>query len=105
VDLKGNTPELLAKAGLESALSEKPSKANTKQANTAKAQKYRSTMQHLQKAIAAVKEAQSRKDAQLEDQRRKVEALAREEAEKDNAARRKQEEKLEADLRRRLEEE
>lgn len=105
VDLKGNTPELLAKAGLESALSEKPSKANTKQANTAKAQKYRSTMQHLQKAIAAVKEAQSRKDAQLEEQRRKEEALAREEAEKDNAARRKQEEKLEADLRRRLEEE
>ncbi|KAF9145255.1 Tudor domain-containing protein 7 [Mortierella sp. GBA39] len=105
VDLKGNTPELLAKAGLESALSEKPSKSNTKQANTAKAQKYRSTMQHLQKAIAAVKEAQSRKDAQLEEQRRKEEALAREEAEKDNAARRKQEEKLEADLRRRLEEE
>ncbi|KAF9135479.1 Tudor domain-containing protein 7 [Mortierella sp. 14UC] len=105
VDLKGNTPELLAKTGLESALSEKPSKANTKQANTAKAQKYRSTMQHLQKAIAAVKEAQSRKDAQLEEQRRKEEALAREEAEKDNAARRKQEEKLEADVRRRLEEE
>ncbi|KAG0262391.1 Tudor domain-containing protein 7, partial [Linnemannia exigua] len=105
VDLKGNTPELLAKAGLESALSEKPSKANTKQANTAKAQRYRSTMQHLQKAIAAVKEAQSRKDAQLEEQRRKEEALAREEAEKDNAARRKQEEKLEADVRRRLEEE
>ncbi|KAF9908141.1 Tudor domain-containing protein 7 [Linnemannia zychae] len=105
VDLKGNTPELLAKTGLESALSEKPSKANTKQANTAKAQKYRSTMQHLQKAIAAIKEAQSRKDAQLEEQRRKDEALAREEAEKDNAARRKQEEKLEADVRRRLEEE
>ncbi|KAF9108185.1 Tudor domain-containing protein 7 [Mortierella sp. GBA35] len=105
LDLKGNTPEMLAKTGLESALSEKPTKANTKQANTAKAQKYRSTMQHLQKAIAAVKEAQSRKDAQIEEQRRKDEALAREEAEKDKAARRKQEEKLEADLRRRLEEE
>ncbi|KAF9918891.1 Tudor domain-containing protein 7, partial [Linnemannia zychae] len=105
IDLKGNTPESLAKAGLEGALSEKPSKTNTKNANTAKAQKYRNTMQHLQKAIAAVKEAQSRKDAQLEEQRRRDEALAREEAEKDNAARRKQEEKLEADLRRRLEEE
>ncbi|KAG0258873.1 Tudor domain-containing protein 7 [Mortierella polycephala] len=105
LDVKGNTPESLAKAGLEGTLSEKPSKTNTKQANTAKAQRYRSTMQHLQKAIAAIKEAQSRKDAQLEEQRRKEEALAREEAEKDNAARRKQEEKLEADLRRRLEEE
>ncbi|KAI7822609.1 hypothetical protein BC939DRAFT_453767 [Gamsiella multidivaricata] len=105
LDHKGNTPESLAKAGLESALSEKPTKTNTKQANTAKAQKYRSTMQHLQKAMAAVKEAQNRKDAQLEEQRRKDEALALEEAEKDNAARRKQEEKLEADLRRRLEEE
>ncbi|KAF9570427.1 hypothetical protein EC968_001826 [Mortierella alpina] len=104
-DLKGNTPESLAKSGLESTLSEKPTKTNSKQANTLKAQRYRATMQHLQKAIAAIKEAQSRKDAQLEEQRRKDEALAREEAEKDKAARRKQEEKLEADLRRRLEEE
>ncbi|KAG0199353.1 hypothetical protein BGX28_007360 [Mortierella sp. GBA30] len=104
-DLKGNTPESLAKSGLESTLSEKPTKTNSKQANTAKAQRYRATMQHLQKAITAIKEAQSRKDAQLEEQRRKEEALAREEAEKDKAARRKQEEKLEADLRRRLEEE
>ncbi|KAF9953024.1 hypothetical protein BGZ72_005746 [Mortierella alpina] len=104
-DLKGNTPESLAKSGLESTLSEKPTKTNSKQANTLKAQRYRATMQHLQKAITAIKEAQSRKDAQLEEQRRKDEALAREEAEKDKAARRKQEEKLEADLRRRLEEE
>ncbi|KAF9116600.1 hypothetical protein BGX27_001009 [Mortierella sp. AM989] len=104
VDLKGNTPEALAKSGLETTLSEK-SKANSKKTDIAKAQKYRNTLQHLQKAMAALKEAQSRKDAQLEEQRRKDEALAREEAEKDNAARKKQEEKLEADLRRRLEEE
>ncbi|ORZ13449.1 hypothetical protein BCR41DRAFT_355789 [Lobosporangium transversale] len=104
-DLKGNTPEFLAKVGLESVLSEKSTKANTKQANATKAQKFRNVIQHLQKAIIAAKEAQSRKDAQLEEQRRRDEALAREEAEKDNAARRKQEEKLEADLRRRLEEE
>ncbi|KAF9363736.1 Tudor domain-containing protein 7 [Mortierella sp. NVP85] len=105
LDLKGNTPESLAKTGLENALSEKSTKASTKQASNAKVQKYRSTMQHIQKALAPLKEAQSRKDAQLEEQRRKDEALARAEAEKDNAARRKQEEKLEADLRRRLEEE
>jgi len=104
-DVKGHTPESSAKAGLDSALSEKPSKNNSKQSNTAKAQRYRSTLGHLQKALAAIKEAQNRKDAQLEEQRRKDEALARAEAEKDNAARRKQEEKLEADLRRRLEEE
>ncbi|KAG0015555.1 Tudor domain-containing protein 7 [Entomortierella chlamydospora] len=105
LDLKGDTPETLAKSGLESVLMEKPSKSNSKQAFTAKTQKYRNTLQHLQKAMAALKEAQSRKDAQLEEQRRRDEALAREEAEKDNAARKKQEEKLEADLRRRLEEE
>ncbi|KAG0244959.1 Tudor domain-containing protein 7 [Mortierella sp. GBA43] len=105
LDLKGNTPESLAKSGLESALSEKSTKGNSKQASNAKVQRYRSTMQHIQKALAAWKEAQSRKDAQLEEQRRKDEALARVEAEKDNAARRKQEEKLEADQRRRLEEE
>ncbi|GJJ68939.1 uncharacterized protein EMPS_01285 [Entomortierella parvispora] len=104
-DVKGHTPESLAKAGLDSALSEKPSKNNSKQSNTARAQRYRNTLGHLQKALAAIKEAQNRKDAQLEEQRRKDEALARAEAEKDNAARRKQEEKLEADLRRRLEEE
>ncbi|KAG0053526.1 Tudor domain-containing protein 7 [Gryganskiella cystojenkinii] len=105
LDVKGNTPEALAKSGLDSVLSEKPTKNNSKQSNTAKAQKFRNTLGHLQKALAAIKEAQSRKDAQLEEQRRKDEALARAEAEKDNAARRKQEEKLEADLRRRLEEE
>ncbi|KAG0303416.1 Tudor domain-containing protein 7 [Dissophora globulifera] len=105
LDHKGNTPESLAKSGLENSLAEKPSKSNTKQANTAKAQRYRNTMQHLQKAMLVLKEAQSRKDAHLEELRRKDEALAREEAEKDQAARRKQEEKLGADLRRRLEEE
>lgn len=101
-DVKGHTPESLAKAGLESCTSDKASKGNAKQANAAKAQKYRNTLQHLQKAMAAIKEAQSRKDALMEEQRKKDEALAREEAEKDNAAKRKQEEKLEADLRRRL---
>ncbi|KAF9325481.1 hypothetical protein BG006_011043 [Podila minutissima] len=101
-DVKGHTPESLAKTGLESCTSDKASKGNAKQANAAKAQKYRNTLQHLQKAIAAIKEAQSRKDALMEEQRKKDEALAREEAEKDNAAKRKQEEKLEADLRRRL---
>ncbi|KAG0084566.1 hypothetical protein BGZ92_009764 [Podila epicladia] len=101
-DVKGHTPESLAKAGLESCTSDKASKGNAKQANATKAQKYRNTLQHLQKAMAAIKEAQSRKDALIEEQRKKDEALAREEAEKDNAAKRKQEEKLEADLRRRL---
>ncbi|KAF9207219.1 hypothetical protein BGZ59_011282 [Podila verticillata] len=101
-DVKGHTPESLAKAGLESCTSDKASKGNTKQANAAKAQRFRNTLQHLQKAMAAIKEAQSRKDALMEEQRKKEEALAREEAEKDNAAKRKQEEKLEADLRRRL---
>ncbi|KAF9436813.1 Tudor domain-containing protein 7 [Entomortierella beljakovae] len=104
LDLKGNTPETLAKSGLESVLAEKPSKGNAKASN-AKSQRFRNTLQHLQKSLAVLKEAQSRKDAQLVEQKRKDEALAREEAEKDNAARRKQEEKLEADLRRRLEEE
>ncbi|KAF9580881.1 hypothetical protein BGW38_002294 [Lunasporangiospora selenospora] len=94
LDSKGNTPEMLAKAGLDR---DKSSKA--------KAQKYRHTLQHLQKAIAAIKEVQRQKDAILEEQRRKEEELARAEAEKDKAARKKQEEKLEADLRRREEEE
>ncbi|KAF9931376.1 Tudor domain-containing protein 7, partial [Modicella reniformis] len=105
LDHKGNTPEALAKIGLDSALSEKSTKSNTKQASSAKVQKYRNTLQHIQKSLMALKEAQHRKDVQLEEQRRKDEALAREEAEKDNAARKKLEDKLEADLRRRLEEE
>ncbi|KAG0319388.1 hypothetical protein BGZ99_005120 [Dissophora globulifera] len=94
VDSQGNTPEMLAKAGLDR---EKSSKA--------KAQKYRSALQHIQKAITVIKEAQRQRDALVEEQRRKDEELAREEAEKDRAARRKQEEKLEADQRRREEEE
>ncbi|KAG0289568.1 NEDD8-activating protein uba3, partial [Dissophora globulifera] len=85
---------MLAKAGLDR---EKSSKA--------KAQKYRSALQHIQKAITVIKEAQRQRDALVEEQRRKEEELAREEAEKDRAARRKQEEKLEADQRRREEEE
>ncbi|KAI7816892.1 hypothetical protein BC939DRAFT_22264 [Gamsiella multidivaricata] len=93
-DVEGNTPEMLAKAGLDR---EKSSKA--------KAQKYRAVLQHLQKAVAAIKEAQRQKDAFLEELRRKELELMREEEEKDRAARRKQEEKLEADQRRREEEE
>ncbi|KAI8603923.1 hypothetical protein EDD21DRAFT_367761 [Dissophora ornata] len=94
MDSQGNTPEILAKLGLDR---EKSSKA--------KAQKYRSALQHIQKAVATIKEAQRLKDSLLEEQRKKEEELAREEAEKDRAARRKQEEKLEADQRRREEEE
>ncbi|KAF9402090.1 Palmitoyltransferase zdhhc13 [Mortierella sp. AD011] len=94
VDAEGNTPEMLAKAGLDR---EKSSKA--------RAQKYRGAIHHIQKSLAAIKEAQRQKDALLEEQRKKEEELAKEEAEKDKAARRKQEEKLEADQRRREEEE
>ncbi|KAF9437116.1 hypothetical protein BGZ76_001946 [Entomortierella beljakovae] len=94
VDAEGNTPEMLAKAGLER---EKSTKS--------KAQKYRSAIHHIQKYLTAIKEAQRQKDAQLEKQRKKEEELAKEEAEKDMAARKKQEEKLEADQRRREEEE
>ncbi|KAI1300546.1 hypothetical protein EDD11_006091 [Mortierella claussenii] len=94
IDAHGQTPEMLAKAGLERGKSSK-----------ARAQKYRATSHHLQKAAAAIKEAQRQRDALLEEQRRKEEELAREEAEKDRAARRKQEEKLEADQRRRESEE
>ncbi|KAF9987495.1 hypothetical protein BGZ75_000538 [Mortierella antarctica] len=94
VDVHGNTPEMLAKAGLDR---EKGSKAKSKL--------YREALQHIQKALAAIKEAQKQRDAALEEQRKREEELAREEAEKDRAARRKQEEKLEADKRRREEEE
>ncbi|KAF9572051.1 hypothetical protein EC968_010382 [Mortierella alpina] len=94
VDAHGNTPEMLAKAGLDR---EKGSKA--------KAKPYREALQHIQQALAAIKEAQKQRDAALEEQRKREEELAREEAEKDRAARRKQEEKLEADKRRREEEE
>ncbi|KAG0212359.1 hypothetical protein BGX28_006503 [Mortierella sp. GBA30] len=94
VDANGNTPEMLAKAGLER---EKGSKA--------KAKMYREALQYIQKAVAVIKEAQRQRDAALEEQRKREEELAREEAEKDRAARRKQEEKLEADKRRREEEE
>ncbi|KAF9962554.1 hypothetical protein BGZ70_008025 [Mortierella alpina] len=94
VDAHGNTPEMLAKAGLDR---EKGSKARSKL--------YREALQHIQKALAAIKEAQKQRDAALEEQRKRDEELAREEAEKDRAAHRKQEEKLEADKRRREEEE
>ncbi|KAF9190197.1 hypothetical protein BGZ51_008827 [Haplosporangium sp. Z 767] len=92
VDADGNTPEMLAKAGLE-------------RASKAKAQMYRGALQHIHKTVAAIKESQRQKDALLQEQRKKEEEMAREEAEKDRAARRKQEEKLEADQRRREEEE
>ncbi|KAG0261813.1 hypothetical protein BG011_000644 [Mortierella polycephala] len=92
VDANGNTPEMLAKAGLE-------------RASKAKAQMYRGALQHIHKTVAAIKESQRQKDALLQEQRKKEEEMAREEAEKDKAARRKQEEKLEADQRRREEEE
>ncbi|KAF9942126.1 hypothetical protein BGZ65_009734, partial [Modicella reniformis] len=93
-DNEGNTPETLAKARVDH---EKSTKA--------KAQKYRTVLQHIQKALVTIKEAQRQKEAQMEEQRKKDEELARKEAEKDRAARRKQEEKLEADQRRREEEE
>ncbi|KAG0224683.1 hypothetical protein BGX31_007899 [Mortierella sp. GBA43] len=92
-DKEGNTPEMLAKAGMG------------REKSKAKVQKYRVALQHIRKTLEAIKEAQKQKEAQLKEQRRKEEELAREEAEKDRAARRKQEEKLEADQRRREEEE
>ncbi|KAF9412327.1 hypothetical protein BGZ94_001075 [Podila epigama] len=104
-DLEGNTPESLAKAGLEEAMAEKSSKKIPKNTANAKIQRFRLSLQHLHKAMASIREAQIRRDAQIEEQRRKEEALAREEEEKDRAARRKQEEKLEAELRRQQEQE
>ncbi|KAF9356978.1 hypothetical protein BGX34_009649 [Mortierella sp. NVP85] len=92
-DKEGKTPEMLAKAGMG------------REKSKSKLQKYRSALQHIKKALDAIKEAQKQKEAQLEEQRKREEELARAEAEKDRAARKKQEEKLEADQRRREEEE
>ncbi|KAG0343516.1 hypothetical protein BG004_005255 [Podila humilis] len=104
-DMSGKTPEAYAKIGLELAMREKTLKKVPKNAANAKIQRYRATLQHLHKAMATIREAQTRKDAQLEERRRRDEALARDEEEKDMAARRKQEEKLVADMRRQQEQE
>ncbi|KAG0243138.1 hypothetical protein BGW41_002778 [Actinomortierella wolfii] len=106
-DVEGNTPESLAKAGLanETKAAGGNGKGGKNNNKNARIDQYQQTLQHIQKAIAAIKEAQIRKDAQLEEQRRREEELAREEAEKDRAARRKQEERLEAERRRQEEEE
>ncbi|GJJ77755.1 uncharacterized protein EMPS_10114 [Entomortierella parvispora] len=93
VDSDGNTPEQLAKAGLK----RKRSKIRTED--------YRRALAYIQKAAAAIKEAQRQRDLALEEQRQREAELAREEAEKDEAMRRKQEEKLEASRRRREQEE
>ena len=93
LDSDGNTPEQLAKAGLK----RKRSKIRTED--------YRRALAYIQKAAAAIKEAQRQRDLVLEEQRQRDAELAREEAEKDEAMRRKQEEKLEASRRRREQEE